>query len=161
MKEYDSFFKDYYFYFNEFDLFDRKNTKIINKFINPHKKYYSSENINTNENMYWEKEKEDENNNNNKSNTFTYNDFNSTGTISNVEQHGDYFVLKKRIFSYKKPKIILDKDKSMDKEFKELLNEENDTDNLIVNSNNKKINNINNSKLKEKMRKYMNINKSG
>ena len=158
IKDYDLFFKDYYFYFNEFDLFDRKNTKIINKFIDPHKKYKNNENINTNENFYWEKEKEDENNNN-KSNIFTYNDFNTTGTISNVEQHGDYFVLKKRIFSNKNPKIILDKDKSMDREFKEVLNEENDNDNSITNSNNKKINSINTSKLKEKMRKYMNINK--
>ena len=38
-KQYEDSFKEYYFYFNEFDLFDRKNTKIVNKFINPHKKY--------------------------------------------------------------------------------------------------------------------------
>ena len=156
IKDYESFFKEYYFYFNEFDLFDRKNTKIINKFINPHKKYNNNENINTNENNFWEKEDE---NNNNKSNNFTNNDFDSTGTISNVEQHGEYFLLKNRVFSNRKPKIILDKDKSMEREFKELLKEdENDVSNIVIESNNKKINIINNNKLKEKLRKCMNIN---
>ena len=53
----------------------------------------------------------------------------------------------------------MDKDKSMEKEFKELLKEdENDVDNIVIESNNKKVNIINNNKLKEKLKKCMNVN---
>ena len=151
-KEYEYNFKDYYFYFNEFDLFDRKNTKISNKFINPHKRYETDNNIiNTNECNYLEKEDE----NNNKSNILTKS---STETITNFEQHGDYIFIKNRIYSKKKSKIFLDKDKSMDKEFKELLEEEeeNNDENLMSDSDIKKINTINNIGLKEKIKKYLN-----
>ena len=152
IKEYEHYFKDYYFYFNEFDLFDRKNTKIINKFINPHKKY-NNNNEKYKENLYWEKEDDF----NIKINNYTINDNSSTGTISNVEQHGDNFV-KNRIHSNKKHKLIIEKDNSIDKEFKELINEiKKDEDSPVLESNSKKVNIINNSKFKEKIRKYMNI----
>ena len=98
-------------------------------------------------------EKEDENNN--KSNILTKS---STETITNFEQHGDYIFIKNRIYSKKKSKIFLDKDKSMDKEFKELLEEEeeNNDENLMSDSDIKKINTINNIELKEKIKKYLN-----
>ena len=156
-KEYEHYFKDFYFYFNEFDLFDRKNTKIINKFINPHKIYNNNENIT--DNNYYDKEDD----NNIKTINFTNNDFTSTGTI---ELHGENNVLKIRNHTnIKKQKLIpekekdrdKDKDNSFDKEFKELINEENDEDNNDCEDNNKTINIINNNKLKEKIRKCMNI----
>ena len=115
IKEYEHYFKDYYFYFNEFDLFDRKNTKIINKFINPHKKCNNYEKHK--ENLYWEKEDDF----NIKTNNYTINDNSSIGTISNGEQNGDNFA-KNRIHSNKKHKLILEKDNSIDTEFKELIN---------------------------------------
>jgi hypothetical protein len=151
IKEYQHYFKDYYFYFNEFDLFDRKNTKIINKFINPHKKYNNNEK--NKDNLYWEKEDDI----NIKTNNYTNNDCSSTGTISNVEQHGDN-VTKNRIHSNKKHKLIFEKDNSIDKEFKELIKEiKKDDDSRVLESNSKKVNIINNNKFKEKIRKYMNI----
>ena len=151
-KQYEDSFKDYYFYFNEFDLFDRKNTKIVNKFINPHKKYsdLNNDENNINENNYFEIADE----NNNKSNILTNA---STGTITNVEHHADYFLLKNRIYSSKKLKIYLDKDKYMDKEVKDLLKEEeNNYSNLSFDNDIKKINTINNSKLKYKIRMCLN-----
>ena len=148
--DYEHRFKDYYFYFNEFDFFDRKNSKIINRFNNPHKIYNTSEN--TYDYNFWEKEDE----NNVRTNNFTYNDCSSTGTISNVEQHGD-ILLKNKIYINKKQKIISDKDNSIDRELKELMKEEKDEDNFVLESENKKINTINNNKLKEKMRKCMNV----
>ena len=151
-KQYEDSFKDYYFYFNEFDLFDRKNTKIVNKFINPHKKYsdLNNDENNINENNYFEIADE----NNNKSNILTNA---STGTITNVEHHADYFLLKNRIYSSKKLKIYLDKDKNMDKEVKDLLKEEeNNYSNLSFDNDIKKINTINNSKLKYKIRMCLN-----
>ena len=151
IKEYQHYFKDYYFYFNEFDLFDRKNTKIINKFINPHKKYNNNEK--NKDNLYWEKEDDI----NIKTNNYTNNDCSSTGTISNVEQHGDN-VTKNRIHSNKKHKLIFEKENSIDKEFKELIKEiKKDDDSRVLESNSKKVNIINNNKFKEKIRKYMNI----
>jgi serine/threonine protein kinase len=155
-KEYEHYFKDFYFYFNEFDFFDRKNTKIINKFINPHKIYNNNENIT--DNIYLDKEDD----NNIKTINFTNNDFTSTGTI---ELHGDNILKSRNHANIKKQKIISDKEKekvkdtdnSFDKEFKELMNEENDEDNNDYEDNNKTINIINNNKLKEKMRKCMNI----
>ena len=151
-KEYEHYFKDFYFYFNEFDLFDRKNTKIINKFINPHKIYSNNENIT--DNNYLDKEDD----NNIKTNNFTINDFTSTGTI---ELHGDTILKSRNHTNIKKQKIIFDKgkdkDNSFEKEFKELMNEENDEDNNDYEDNNKTINAINNNKLKEKIRKCMNI----
>ena len=146
-KEFEHYFKDFYFYFNEFDLFDRKNSKISNKFFNPHIIY----NDEKNENSYWEKETE-----NNKTNNFTNNECNSTGTISNVEQHGEYFIIKNKILLNKKAKVNYDKDNnSIEQEIKELLKEENDKDNSFVEYN-KKIN-INNNKLNHKIRRFMKI----
>ena len=149
-KEYEHYFKEYYFYFNEFDLFDRKNTKIINKFTNPHKIYNIGDDNNVDK--YWEKEEE----NIIKTNNFTNNECSSTGTISNVEQHGDIVLLKNKIFR-KKPKIILEKDNSLDKEIKDLLKDEKDDESFISDSKNTQINIINNSKLKETIKKCMNL----
>ncbi len=154
-KEYEHNFQDYYFYFNEFDFFDRKNTKIINKFYNPHKKYT---NENTVDNSYWEKEEDF----NIKTNNYTMNDCSSTGTISNVELGDNYF--KNRMCINKKHKVTFErekekeKDNSIDKEFKELIKQEKDEDDsFILGDNNTKINIINNSKLKEKIRNCLNI----
>ena len=103
-----------------------------------------------NENNYFEIADE----NNNKSNILTNA---STGTITNVEHHADYFLLKNRIYSSKKLKIYLDKDKYMDKEVKDLLKEEeNNYSNLSYDNDIKKINTINNNKLKYKIRMCLN-----
>ena len=146
-------FKEYYFYFNEFDLFDRKNTKITNKFINPHKKYENeNENNKFISNEYKFSEKDGENDN--KINAFTKS---SIGAKTNVENHQDYIILENRIYSNKKAKIFLDKDKCMDKEFKELLEDEkNDFDNFTIDSDIKKINTMNNNGLKAKIKNYLN-----
>ena len=150
IKEYEHIFKEYYFYFNESDLFDRKNTKKVNNFINPHKIYEKDNNLIISDALY-EVEKDEEINN--KSNILTNT---STGTITNLQQQRNYLLIKNRINSNKKAKIFLDKDKSMDKEFKDLLEEEeNDDDNLTLDSDVKKINIIYNNKLKEKIRKYL------
>ena len=148
MKEYEHYFKDFYFYFNEFDLFDRKNTKIINKFTNPHLIYC---NDGKNKDYYWEKEEES----NIKSNIFTYNDLISTGTISNMDQLGENLLTKHRMNAIKKAKVVQDKENSIDKELKELF--EDDDDNISVENNNKSINVIKNRKLKEKIRKCLNM----
>ena len=124
MKEYDHYFKDFYFYYNEFDLFDRKNTKIINKFTNPHLIYCNDAKV---KDYYWEKDQES----NIKTNIFTYNDLASTGTISNMDQLGDNIITKHRINSNKKTKLIQDKENSIDKELKELLEEEDDDNSMI------------------------------
>ena len=157
-KDYEHHFKNYYFYLNEFDLFDRKNTKITNQFINPYKKYKIGDENNNDINFM---EKVDENII--KTNNNTNNEYDSTGTISNVEQHGDNFVTKNKICIIKKPKKKLDKDISIDKEIKELFKDDEDknenNDNYSQNFNEQKINIINNSKLKEKLKKYMNIKK--
>ena len=149
MKEYEHYFKDFYFYFNEFDLFDRKNTKIINKFTNPHLIYC---NDGKNKDYYWEKEEES----NIKSNIFTYNDLISTGTISNMDQLGENLLTKHRMNAIKKAKVVQDKENSIDKELKELFEEDED-DNISVENNNKAINVIKNRKLKEKIRKCLNM----
>ena len=148
MKEYEHYFKDFYFYFNEFDLFDRKNTKIINKFTNPHLIYCNDV---KNKDYYWEKEEES----NIKSNIFTYNDLISTGTISNMDQLGENLLTKHRMNAIKKAKVVQDKENSIDKELKELF--EDDDDNISVENNNKSINVIKNRKLKEKIRKCLNM----
>ena len=138
-KEYDHFFQDYYFYFNEFDLYDRKNTKIKNKFINPHKKYNENDEFLLDDIIFLEKTEEIENE--------------TTGTLS-TEQKGELFI-KNRI---NKKKIIFDKDEIMDKENNEIIKEEESLNASILNSDRNVINSINSDNLKEKLREFMNKN---
>ena len=138
-KEYDHFFQDYYFYFNEFDLYDRKNTKIKNKFINPHKKYNENDEFLLDDIIFFEKTEEIENE--------------TTGTLS-TEQKGELFI-KNRI---NKKKIIFDKDEIMDKENNEIIKEEESLNASILNSDRNVINSINSDNLKEKLREFMNKN---
>jgi len=147
-KEYDQFFKDYYFYFNEFDLFDRKNTQIKNKFINPHKKYNENEEFIMDDMIFFEKTEE-----NIKGNNFSGIENETTGTIS-MEQRGD--LLMKNKISLKKKKIIFDKDAVMDKENNELLKEEESLNGSILNSDRKIINVINSDNFKERLKEFMN-----
>ena len=88
-KEYEHFFKDYYFYFNEFDLFDRKNTKIKNKFINPHKKYNENEDFLMDDMIFFEKTEE-----NIKNINLSGIENDTTGTIS-LELKGEQFMKNK------------------------------------------------------------------
>ena len=138
-KEYDHFFQDYYFYFNEFDLYDRKNTKIKNKFINPHKKFNENDEFLLDDIIFFEKTEEIENE--------------TTGTLS-TEQKGELFI-KNRI---NKKKIIFDKDEIMDKENNEIIKEEESLNASILNSDRNVINSINSDNLKEKLREFMNKN---
>ena len=147
-KEYDHFFKDYYFYFNEFDLFDRKNTQIKNKFINPHKKYNENEDFITDDIIFFEKTEE-----NIKANNYSGIENETTGTIS-MEQRGD-FLMKNKI-SLKKKKIMFDKDAVMDKENNELLKEEESLNDSVLNSDRKVINVINSDNFKERLKEFMN-----
>ena len=147
-KEYDHFFKDYYFYFNEFDLFDRKNTQIKNKFINPHKKYNENEDFITDDIKLFEKTEE-----NIKANNYSGIENETTGTIS-MEQRGD-FLMKNKI-SLKKKKIMFDKDAVMDKENNELLKEEESLNDSVLNSDRKVINVINSDNFKERLKEFMN-----
>ena len=153
-KDYEHYFKDYYFYFNEFDLFDRKNTKIINRFINPYKIFTNSDDNNIDINLL---DKEDDNIIKTNNFNFTNNDCSSTGTISNVEQHGDNILSKNKIHINKKQKLLLDNNITIEKEIKELFKEEENDNCSFSNSNDTTINVINNSKLKDKIRKYMTI----
>ena len=138
-KEYDHFFQDYYFYFNEFDLYDRKNTKIKNKFINPHKKYNENDEFLLDDIIFFEKTEEIENE--------------TTGTLS-TEQKGELFI-KNRI---NKKKIIFDKYEIMDKENNEILKEEESLNASILNSDRNVIKAINSEIFKEKLREFLNKN---
>ena len=149
-KEYDHLFKDYYFYFNEFDLFDRKNTKIINKFINPHKKYQEKEELLMDDIIFSDKTED-----NNKVYNFSGIENETTGTLS-MEQRGDFFKKNKINSNKKKFKFIFDKDTVMDKENNELLKEEESLNDSILNSDRKKINVINSDNFKERLREFMN-----
>ena len=146
-KEYDQYFKDYYFYFNEFDLFDRKNTKIKNKFINPHKKYNENEEFLIDDLIFFQKSEV-----NNRGNNFSGIENETTGTIS-MEQRGDLFMNK---INLHKKKFIFDKDIIMDKENNELLKEEESLNDSLLNSDRKKINILNCDNFKEKLREFMN-----
>ena len=145
-KEYQSVFKDYYFYFNEFDLFDRKNTKIINKFINPHKKYCESEEFNLDDIIFFRKNEDTRGGN------FSNVEYDTTRTMS-MEQRGEHF-FKKKI----KKKIIFDKDTVMDKENTEILKEEESLNDSVLDSDRKIINSINGDNFKKKLREFMNKN---
>ena len=145
-KEYQSVFKDYYFYFNEFDLFDRKNTKIINKFINPHKKYCESEEFNLDDIIFFRKNEDTREGN------FSNVEYDTTLTMS-MEQRGEHF-FKKKI----KKKIIFDKDTVMDKENTEILKEEESLNDSVLDSDRKIINSINGDNFKKKLREFMNKN---
>ena len=147
-KEYEQFFKDYYFYFNEFDLFDRKNTKIKNKFINPHKNYNENEDFIIDDLNFFEKTED-----NFKGNNFSGIENETTGTIS-LEQRGDLFMKNKISLSQKK--IVFDKDLQMDKENSELLKEEESLNDSVLNSDRRVINNINNDIFKQRLREFMN-----
>ena len=147
-KEYEQFFKDYYFYFNEFDLFDRKNTKIKNKFINPHKNYNENEDFIIDDLNFFEKTED-----NFKGNNFSGIENETTGTIS-LEQRGDLFMKNKISLSQKKS--VFDKDLQMDKENSELLKEEESLNDSVLNSDRRVINNINNDIFKQRLREFMN-----
>ena len=147
-KEYEQFFKDYYFYFNEFDLFDRKNTKIKNKFINPHKNYNENEDFIIDDLNFFEKTED-----NFKGNNFSGIENETTGTIS-LEQRGDLFMKDKISLSQKKS--VFDKDLQMDKENSELLKEEESLNDSVLNSDRRVINNINNDIFKQRLREFMN-----
>ena len=147
-KEYEQFFKDYYFYFNEFDLFDRKNTKIKNKFINPHKNYNENEDFIIDDLNFFEKTED-----NFKGNNFSGIENETTGTIS-LEQRGDLFMKNKISLSQKKS--VFDKDLQMDKENSELLKEEESLNDSVLNSDRRVIHNINNDISKQRLREFMN-----
>ena len=140
-KDFEICFKNYYFYFNEFDLFDRKNTQIKNKFINPHINYIENNDINTDDTFF---NNDNKNNNNiNKDVLNSINDYSSTGTIS-VGKKG-----KKQILFYK--------DSFMDKENKELLKAEESLDASFLLSCKKNINISDNYALKKKLKDFMNL----
>ena len=148
-KEYEHFFKDYYFYFNEFDLFDRKNTKIKNKFINPHKKYNENEDFLMDDMIFFEKTEE-----NIKNINLSGIENDTTGTIS-YEQKGEQFMKNKILL---KKKIHFDKDSMMDKENDEMLKEEQSLNDSVLDSDRKIINVINSDKFKKSLRDFMNKN---
>ena len=143
-KEYQHIFKDYYFYFNEFDLFDRKNTQIINKFTNPHKNYCESEEFNMDDIIFFGKNEE------NKGYNFSNVEYDTTGTLS-MEQRGEPF-FKNKI----KKKIVFDKDTMMDKENTEILREEESLNDSVLDSDRKVINVINGNNFKKRLRDFMN-----
>ena len=146
-KKYEHLFKDYYFYFNEFDLFDRKNTKMKNKFINPHKKYIEDEDNLMDDLIIFEKTEE------NRRNNFSGIENETTGTIS-MEQRGDLFMRNK--INLNKKKIFFDKDSVMDKENNEILKEEQSLNDSMLDSDRKIINVINSDNFKKKLRDFMN-----
>ena len=148
-KEYEHFFKDYYFYFNEFDLFDRKNTKIKNKFINPHKKYNENEDFLMDDMIFFEKTEE-----NIKNINLSGIENDTTGTIS-LELKGEQFMKNKILL---KKKIHFDKDSMMDKENDEMLKEEQSLNDSVLDSDRKIINVINSDKFKKSLRDFMNKN---
>ena len=146
-KEYEYLFKDYYFYFNEFDLFDRKNTKMKNKFINPHKKYIEDEEYLLEDLILFEKTEE------NRRNNFSGIENETTGTIS-MEQRGDLFMRNKN--NLNKKRFFFDKDSVMDKENNEILKEEESLNDSVLDSDRKIINVINSDNFKKKLRNFMN-----
>ena len=145
-KEYEHFFEDYYFYFNEFDLFDRKNTQIKNKFINPHKKYIENEEFRMDDLVFFE------NTEDNKRNNLSGIENETTGTLS-MEQRGDLFLKKKIILN--KKKLFFDKDIIMDKENSELIKEEESLNDSVLNSDRKIVNVINDDNFKLRLREFM------
>ena len=150
IKEYEHFFKDYYFYYNEFDLFDRKNTKIKNKFVNPHKKYNENDDFIMDDLIFFEKTEE-----NIKGNNFSGIENESTVTFS-LEQRGD--LLKKNKSNINLRKFFFDKDSLMDKENSEILKEEESLNDNVLNSERKVVRVINSYNFKQRLMEFMNKN---
>ena len=150
-----NYFQNYFFYFNEFDFFDKKNTNINDKFFNIHKKYV--DNIN---NMDYDTNETIENNNNNTNNEGVFStvmEEDTTGALSNIEKHSYIKKLNKNNFN--KNKIIKndlydkEKESKLLKEINELFQED-FKENKDVNENkNKKINMIERTKLKIELNK--------
>ena len=151
-KEYEHLFKDYYFYFNEFDLFDRKNTKIKNKFINPHKIYNENDDFLMDDMIFFEKTEENNKYNNNNNLSGIENE--TTGTTS-MEQRE--LIIKNKT-NLNKKKFFFDKDSVMDKENNEIIKEEQSLNDSVLDSDRQIINIINCDKFKKSLRDFMNKN---
>ena len=132
-EDFETYFKNYYFYFNEFDLFDRKNTEIINKFKNPHR-YYNEKNDNDSKNKY--------------ESNISIDDYDSTDILS-------FANTGKIIFGTKK--ICFDKDNIMDIENNELLKDGKSLDASFLDSNKKVINAIDNNSFRKKLGEFIKL----
>ena len=144
-----NYFQNYFFYFNEFDLFDKKNTNVPDKFFNIHKKYI--DNINSNE--YDTNETLENNINGNNEGVFsTVIEEDTTGALSNIEKHSYIKKLNKNNL-FNKNNIrnsLFDKERESKllKEINELFQEDIKKNKNDDEDKNKKINMIERTKLK-------------